>query len=107
MKVKAIKDYYDLKLKKNVLVKDNEVFEVSEERAKELTTADNKAGYPVCVVVEEENTELVTEAVAPLSEDLAEDAETVAPADETEPEQADAPADETKPANRGRKKKEE
>jgi len=103
MKVKAIRDYYDLKLKKNVLVKDNEVFEVSEERAKELTTADNKAGYPVCVVVEDETEP--EQADTPADETEPEQADT--PADETEPEQADTPADETEPANRGRKKKEE
>ena len=51
MKVKAIKSYYDLQQHKAVKVGDE--FEVSAERAKELTTAGNKAGYALCEVVEE------------------------------------------------------
>lgn len=46
MRVKCIKDYYDLELKKNV-AKDDE-FEVDDARGKALTTHNNKAGYPLC-----------------------------------------------------------
>ena len=46
MRVKCIKDYHDLELKKKV-TKGTE-FEVTEARGKALTTNDNKAGYPLC-----------------------------------------------------------
>lgn len=46
MRVKCIKDYYDLE-KKKTIAKDEE-FEVSDTRGKELTTTANKAGYPLC-----------------------------------------------------------
>lgn len=49
MKVRCIKDYYDIE-KKEAIAKGAE-FEVSDERGKALTTTDNKAGYPVCEVV--------------------------------------------------------
>ena len=51
MKVKCIEAYYDLKLKKSVNI--NDVFEVDETRAKELSTKDNKAGRALVVIVEE------------------------------------------------------
>lgn len=50
MKVKAIKTYYDLELKKVITDKDPE-FEVSEARAKELSGYKNKAGYPLVEIV--------------------------------------------------------
>lgn len=46
MKVKCIKDYYDIELKKTV-VKGTE-YEVADARGKALTTHNNKAGYPLC-----------------------------------------------------------
>ena len=46
MKVKAIKDFYDLERKVNVKAGDE--FEVSEARGKALTTTNNKAGYVLC-----------------------------------------------------------
>lgn len=58
MKVKCIKDYYDLELKKTV-VKDEE-FEVADARGKALTTHNNKTGYPLC----EELTTTTPEKVA-------------------------------------------
>lgn len=57
MKVKCIKDYYDLELKKNVS-KGTE-FEVTEERGKALTTSNNKAGYPLCEEVTAPTTDKV------------------------------------------------
>jgi hypothetical protein len=58
MRVKCIKDYYDIELKKDV-IKDTE-FDVSDARGKALTTHGNKAGYPLC----EEVTTPTTEKVA-------------------------------------------
>lgn len=49
MKVKAIKDFYDLVRKTDVKAGDE--FEVSEARATELSTANNRAGYAVCEVL--------------------------------------------------------
>lgn len=49
MKVKAIHDYFDLEL--NRAVKRLEEFEVSDARAKTLSTKDNKAGIPLVEVV--------------------------------------------------------
>ena len=46
MRVKCIKDYYDIELKKTV-VKGAE-FEVADARGKALTTHNNKAGEPLC-----------------------------------------------------------
>lgn len=46
MRVKCIKDYYDLELKKDVFK--SEEFDVSDARGKALTTTANKAGYPLC-----------------------------------------------------------
>lgn len=46
MKVKCIKDYYDIELKKTV-VKDTE-FEVADARGKALISHNNKAGHPLC-----------------------------------------------------------
>lgn len=51
MKVKAIKDYNDLVL--NKLIKEGTEFEVSEARAKELSTTNNKAGMVLVEVLEE------------------------------------------------------
>lgn len=50
MKVKAIKDYFDLELNKAVKALDE--FEVSEARAKELSGSDNKAKQPLVEVIE-------------------------------------------------------
>lgn len=58
MKVRCIKDYYDLELKKNV-IKGTE-FEVADARGEALTTKKNKCGYPLC----EELTTPTTEKVA-------------------------------------------
>ena len=46
MRIRCIKDYYDLKLKKKVAT--GTEFEVTEARGKALTTTNNKAGYPLC-----------------------------------------------------------
>ena len=51
MKVRAIKPYNDLQLKKYVRAGDE--FEVTEERAAELTSENNKAGQVLCEVVTE------------------------------------------------------
>lgn len=50
MKVKAIKDYFDLEL--NKAVKALEEFEVSDARAKELAGSDNKAHQPLVEILE-------------------------------------------------------
>lgn len=50
MKVKAIKDYFDLELKK--MIKTGEEFETSETRAKELASKENKAKQPLVVIIE-------------------------------------------------------
>lgn len=50
MKVKAIKEYYDLEL--NKLVKPQDEYEVSEARAKELAGSDNKAKQPLVEILE-------------------------------------------------------
>lgn len=42
MRVKCVKEYYDLQLKKTVQV--GEVYDVAEERAMELASTNNKAG---------------------------------------------------------------
>ena len=49
MLVKCIKDYYDLQLKRAVKV--NDTIEVTEERAKALCSAQNKAGAVLCEVI--------------------------------------------------------
>ena len=122
MKVRPIKTYNDLVLKRMVTPNDPP-FEVSEERAAELTTANNKAGYPLCEIVEEEGTtpdestapDLETDApidsdfpdteiVAPLSEELAKDAET---ADVNEAEPIEPAESEAAPKAKSRKKKED
>ena len=46
MKVKCIKDYYDIELKKTIV--NGTEFEVADARGKTLTTHNNKAGYPLC-----------------------------------------------------------
>lgn len=46
MRVKAIKEFYDLERKKSVLVGDE--FEVSVARGKALTSVNNKAGAVLC-----------------------------------------------------------
>jgi len=60
MRVKCIKDYQDLELKR--LVKVGEEFEVSEARGKALTTVNNKAGRILCEEVTTPTTEKVAEA---------------------------------------------
>lgn len=50
MKVKAIKDYFDLELNKAVKAMDE--FEVSDARAKELAGKDNKAKQPLVEILE-------------------------------------------------------
>lgn len=50
MLVKCVKEYYDLQLKRTINV--NEEFEVTEARGKELASTNNKAGYPVCAILE-------------------------------------------------------
>ena len=123
MKVRPIKTYNDLVLKRMVTPSDPP-FEVSEERAAELTTANNKAGYPLCEIVEEEGTtpdestapDLETDApidsdfpdteiVAPLSEELAKDAETV-DVNEAEAEPIELAESEAAPKAKSRNKKE-
>ena len=49
MKVKCIKAYYDLQLKKSVNV--GEVYDVTDERAEELGSANNKAGVVLVEVL--------------------------------------------------------
>lgn len=46
MRVRCIKAYYDLELKKDVFKGDE--FDVSDARGKALTTTANKTGYPLC-----------------------------------------------------------
>ena len=58
MKVKCVKEYYDLQLKKTVKV--GEELEVTAARGKELTTVNNKAGVILC---EEVATPTTTEKV--------------------------------------------
>lgn len=53
MQVKCIESYYDLIQKKSIKV--GEVFEVSKERAQELATSDNKAGFPLVVILENDS----------------------------------------------------
>lgn len=59
MRVKCVKAYYDLKLKKTINAGDE--FEVDETRAKELSSVNNKAG---CVLVEIITTTTTTNKVA-------------------------------------------
>ena len=59
MKVKCIKSYYDLKLNKTINVGDE--FEVTEARAKELSSVNNRAGS---VLVEMITTTTTTDKVA-------------------------------------------
>ena len=54
MKIKCIEAYYDMQLKKNINI--NDVFEVNEARAKQLTTNNNAARRALAVVVEEATT---------------------------------------------------
>lgn len=51
MKVKAIKDYFDLEMNKAVKALDE--FEVSAARAKELASENNKAHQPLVEVLED------------------------------------------------------
>lgn len=51
MKVKAIKDYFDLELNKAVKALDE--FEVADARAKELASAKNKAHQPLVEIIED------------------------------------------------------
>ena len=46
MRVKCVKAYYDLELKKNVSV--GEEFDVTTARGQALTSTDNKAGMVLC-----------------------------------------------------------
>lgn len=50
MKVKAIKNYFDLELNKAVKALDE--FEVSDARAKELASKENKAKQPLVEILE-------------------------------------------------------
>lgn len=50
MKVKAIKDYYDLELKKDIKAGDE--YDVTEARAKELSTTANKAKQALVEIIE-------------------------------------------------------
>lgn len=103
MKVKVIKSYNDLQLKR--VVKVGETLDVSEERAKELITDDNKAGYPLCEVF----TEPELETDAPIDSDFPDVEPEVEAEADTEPE-TDTEADaepEAAPKAKGRKKKEE
>ena len=61
MRVRAIKDYYDLELKKTVKI--GEEFTVTAARGGALTTKNNKAGYALCEVIE---------ATTPTTEEVAE-----------------------------------
>ena len=65
MRVKCIKDYYDLDLRKKV-AKGTE-FEVTEARGKALTTNNNKAGYPLCEEVTAPTTD--EEVTAPTADE--------------------------------------
>ena len=65
MKVRAIKDYYDLELKKTVKI--GEEITVSAARGKALTTKNNKAGYALCEIVEADA------ATTPTTEEVAEE----------------------------------
>ena len=49
MRVKAIKDYYDLVLQKDIIT--GEEYEVADARGKALTTAANNAGCALCVEI--------------------------------------------------------
>ena len=60
MKVKCIKEFYDLERQTNVALGDE--FEVSAARGKELTTAYNKAGCVLCEALPEPTTEKVEAA---------------------------------------------
>ena len=51
MKIKCIEAFYDMKLNKNINI--NDVYEVDEARAKELTTNNNAARRALAVIVEE------------------------------------------------------
>lgn len=53
MKVKCMEEYYDLKLDR--MVQEGEEFEVSDARAKELTSYNNKAGRPLVKAIDSEN----------------------------------------------------
>ena len=71
MKVKCMKNYTDLVLGR--MVKRGEVLDVSEERAEELTTANNKSGYILCAkVAEPEKAEEVAEEVQEPAEEVEE-----------------------------------
>lgn len=59
MRVKCVKSYYDLKLKKTINAGDE--FEVDDARAKELSSVNNKAGS---VLVEIITTTTTTDKVA-------------------------------------------
>lgn len=50
MKVKCIKDYFDLEM--NRAVKALEEFEVTAARGRELASAKNKAGFPLVEIIE-------------------------------------------------------
>ena len=54
MRVRCIESYYDLKLKRNVKAGDE--YEVTEERAKELSSTDNKAKRILVEVLEKSTT---------------------------------------------------
>lgn len=103
MKVKCMKNYTDLVLGR--MVKRGEVLEVSEERAEELTTANNKSGYILCAkVAEPEKAEEVAEEVQESAEEVQEVAQESA--EEVQEPVEEAEEVEEAPAKKTRKKKE-
>lgn len=63
MKIKCIEPYYDMQLKKNI--EKDEVLEVDETRAKELTSKNNKAGRILAILVEDATTPTTEKMVKP------------------------------------------
>ena len=62
MRVKCVKAYYDLKLKKTINAGDE--FEVDEARAKELSSVNNKAGSVLVEIITTTTTTTTTDKVA-------------------------------------------
>ena len=62
MKVKALKTYYDLVLKKEI--KEGREVEMTEERATELSTEKNKAGIKLVEIMETAEQEETVETVS-------------------------------------------
>lgn len=59
MKIKILTEYNDLQLKRKVIV--GEILDVSEERAKELTTTNNKAHMILAEIVKKRSTKVKNE----------------------------------------------